>query len=93
MIHGINFVNICMSDTLACVECFGVPLHCTLVGSNPSREIPLLGSAHPVEGNTISGTEDALGDGTHPGPYRQRNGQAGLILYFFKILGKRPSFV
>ena len=33
-----------------------------------SREIPLLSIAHPVEGNTIPGTEDALGDGTHPGP-------------------------
>ena len=47
---------------------FGVPLHCTYVGSNPSREIPLLGIAHPIEGNTISGTEDALGDVTHLGP-------------------------
>ena len=28
MMYGINFVNICMSDTLACVECC-VPLHCT----------------------------------------------------------------
>ena len=47
---------------------FGVPLHCTWVGSNPSREIPLLGIAHPVEGKTISGIEDALRDGMHPGP-------------------------
>ena len=31
-------------------------------------EIPLLGIAHLFEGNTISGTEEALGDGTHPGP-------------------------
>ena len=45
-----------------------VSLHCTLVGSNPSREIPLLGFAHLVEGNTFSGTEDGLGDGTHPEP-------------------------
>ena len=37
-------------------------------GGNPCREIPLLGIAHPIEGNTISGTEDALGDGTHSGP-------------------------
>ena len=29
MIYGINFVNICMSDILACVECFDMPLHCT----------------------------------------------------------------
>ena len=53
------------------------------MGSNPSREIPLLGIAHPVEGIYFSGTEDALGDGTHPGPKRRRNGQASLILYFF----------
>ena len=56
-----------MSDILACIECC-VPLHCTLVGSNPSREIPLMGFAHPVEGNTFSGTKDGLGDGTHSGP-------------------------
>ena len=31
------------------------------MGSNLSKEIPLLGIAHPVEGNTISGTEDAIG--------------------------------
>ena len=67
MIYGINFVNICMSDILACVEC--LVGHCiALRWSNPSRETPLLGIAHPVEGNTISSTEDALGDGTHPGP-------------------------
>ena len=36
--------------------------------SNPSRKIPLLGIAHPVEGKTISGTEDAPGDGMHPRP-------------------------
>ena len=28
MIYGMKFVNICMSDILACVECL-VPLHCT----------------------------------------------------------------
>ena len=67
MIYGIDFVNICMSDILACVECCcAIALH--LGGSNPSREIPLLGIAHPVEGIYFSGTEDALGDGMHPGP-------------------------
>ena len=45
-----------------------VPLHCTLVGSNPSREIALLGIAHPVVGIYFLGIEDVLGDGTHPGP-------------------------
>ena len=47
---------------------FVVSLHCTYVGSNPSREIPLLGIAHPVEGIYFSGTEDALVDETHSGP-------------------------
>ena len=30
--------------------------------------VPLLGIAHPVEGIYFSGTEDALGNGTHSGP-------------------------
>ena len=68
MIYGTNFVNICMSDILACVEC--LVCHCITLrwGVTPSREIPLLGIAHPVEGNTFSGTEDTLGNGTHSGP-------------------------
>ena len=36
--------------------------------SNPSRKISLPAIAHPIEGQTISGTEDALADGTHPMP-------------------------
>ena len=38
------------------------------MGSNLSRKIPLLSIAHLVEGKTISGTEDAPGDETHPRP-------------------------
>ena len=38
------------------------------MGSNQSRKIPLLGIAHSIEGKTISGTEDAPGDGVHPRP-------------------------
>ena len=56
MIYGMNFVNICMSDILACVEC--LVCHC----------IALLGIAHPVEGIYFPCTEDALGNGTHSGP-------------------------
>ena len=37
------------------------------MGSNPGREISLLGIAHPVVGIYFSGTEDILGDGMHPG--------------------------
>ena len=36
--------------------------------SNPSRNISLLGIAYPIEGKTISGTEDAPEDGMHPRP-------------------------
>ena len=43
-----------------------IALH--LGGSNPSREITLLGIAHPVVGIYFSGTEDVRGDETHPGP-------------------------
>ena len=46
--------------------CCAIALH--LGGKNPSREIPLLGIAHPVVGIYFSGTEDVLGDETHPGP-------------------------
>ena len=45
-----NLVNICMNDILACVDCFVCHCMSTYVGSNPSRKIPLLGIAHPVEG-------------------------------------------
>ena len=38
------------------------------MGSKPSREIPLLGFAHPIVGIYFSGTEDVLGDEKHPGP-------------------------
>ena len=38
------------------------------MGSNPSRKIPLLGIAHPVEGKIISGNEGAPGDGMHLRP-------------------------
>ena len=56
-----------MSDILACAECLcAIALH--LGGSNPSREIPLLGIAHPVVGIYFSGTEDTIGDETHSGP-------------------------
>ena len=36
------------------------------MGSNLCRIIPLLGIAHPVEGNIITGTEGSPGNVTHP---------------------------
>ena len=62
------------------------------MGSNPSRKIPLLGIAHPVEGNTISGTEDAPGMGLIRGLRGEEMTICGLIMYFCKNPGKRPSF-
>ena len=38
------------------------------MGSNPCRIISLLGIAHPVEGKTISGTEEASDDRMHSRP-------------------------
>ena len=62
------------------------------MGSNLSRKIPLMGIAHPVEGKTIPGIEDAPGMGR----IRDLRGEVmaicGLIMYFCKNLGKRPSF-
>ena len=57
-----------MSDILACVEC--LLCHCIALrwGVIQVGKFPLLGIAHPVEGIYFSGTEDALGDGTHSGP-------------------------
>ena len=62
------------------------------MGSNPSRKIPLLGIAYPVEGKTISDTEDVPGDGMHPRLRGEEMAICGLIMYFCKNLGKRSSF-
>ena len=47
--HGIRHVDIRVG-VMNSLECVCLPLHCTSVGSNPCRLIPLLGFAHPVEG-------------------------------------------
>ena len=45
MIYMNEIVNICMSDILACVECwYAIALH---LGGDPSREIPLLAFLTP----------------------------------------------
>ena len=64
---GTNFVNICMSDILACVECS--LCHCIALRWGVTQ----VGKFHYWALLTLSwdfflGTEDALGDGTHPGP-------------------------
>ena len=47
-----------------------VVCHCMRIkeGSSPCRKIGLLGIAYPVVGITISGTEGAPRDETHPRP-------------------------
>ena len=65
MIYGMNFVNICMSDILACVEC--LVCHCIALRWGVTQ----VGKFHYwalLEGIYFSGTEDALGNGTHSGP-------------------------
>ena len=63
----INFVNICMSDILACVVC--LVCHCIAL----RWEVTQVGKFHywallTPSWDHFSGTEDELGDGTHPGP-------------------------
>ena len=61
------FVNICMSDILACVEC--LVCHCIALRWGVTQ----VGKFHywallTLSREYISGTEDALGDETHSGP-------------------------
>ena len=65
MIYGLKFVNICMSDILACVVCF--VCHCIALRWGVTR----VGKFHywallTLSRETFSGTEDTFGDGTHP---------------------------
>ena len=63
------------------------------MGSNPSREISLLGIAHPVMGIYFSGTEDVLGDGTHPGFRGEELAKLALsciFLFFVKFWARDP---
>ena len=67
MIYGVDLVNICMSDILACAEC--LLCHCIAL----RWEVIQVGKFHywallTPSWDPLSGTEDALGDGTHPGP-------------------------
>ena len=59
-------------------------------GSNPSREIPLLGIAHPVVGIYFSGTEDALGNMTHSGPRSEEMAKLALSCIFVKFWARDP---
>ena len=64
MMYEMNFVNICMSDILACVKC----LVCHYIELR--WEVTQVGKFHywallTLLWDPLLGTEDALGDGTH----------------------------
>ena len=62
------------------------------MGSNPGRIIPLLGIAHPVEGKLFQVLQVHLGMGCIRGLRDKEMAICGLVMYFCKNLGKRPSF-
>ena len=62
------------------------------MGSNPCRIIPLLGIAHPVEGKLFQVLKVHLGMGRIRGLGDEEMAICGLVMYFCKNLGKRPSF-
>ena len=92
MKYGINFVNICMSDILACVEC--LVCHCIAFrwGVTKVGKIPLLGFAHPVVGPPFSYRRHTWGWDAS-GTLETKKWPNRPYLVFCKILGKRPSFV
>ena len=68
MIYGMNFVNICMSDILVCVEC--LVCHCIALrwGVTQVGKFHYWALLTLSRENIFSGTEDALDNGTHSGP-------------------------
>ena len=63
------------------------------MGSNPSREIPLLGFAHPVEGNIFQVPKTHLGMGRIRGHRREEMAKLALSCVFVEFMGNRPIFV
>ena len=62
------------------------------MGSNPCRIIPLLGIAHPIEGKLFQVLKVHLGMGRIRGLRDEEMAICGIVMYFYKNLGKRPSF-
>ena len=94
MIYGINFVNICMSDILACVEC--LLCHCIAL----RWEVIQVGKFHYWALLTLSREYIFQVPKTHVGIGRIRDLRseemaklALFCIFFSKILDKRPSFV
>ena len=64
------------------------------MGSNTSREIPLLGFAHPIEGNIFQVPKTHLGMGRIRGHRREEMAKLALSCVFFvEFMGNRPFFV
>ena len=59
--------------------------------SNPSREIPLLGIAHPVEGIYFSGTKDTLGNGRIRSLRSEEMVKLALLVFVLKFWGRDPD--
>ena len=60
--------------------------------SNPCRIIPLLGIAHPSREKLFQVLKVHLGMGCIRGLRDEEMAIGGLVMYFCKNLGKRPSF-
>ena len=94
MIYGINFVNICMSDILACVEC--LVCHCIALRWGVTQ----VGKFHYWALLTLSREyifqvpKRHLGMGRIRGLRSEEMAKLALSCVFFcKIRGKKPSFV
>ena len=87
-----NLVNICMSDILACVDC--LVCHCmsirwgvTQVGKFHYWALLTLSREKPFQV-----PKTLLGMGRIRGLRGEEMAICGLIMYFCKNMGKRPSF-
>ena len=93
MIYGINFVNICMSDILACVEC--LVCHCIALRWGVTQ----VGKFHYWALLTLSREyifqvpKTHLGMGRIRGLRSEEMAKPAFSRIFVEILGKRPSFV
>ena len=93
MNYGINYVNICMSDILACVEC--LVCHCIALRWGVTQ----VGKFHYWALLTLSREyifqvlKMHLGMGRIRGLRSEEMAKLALSCISCKILGKRPSFV
>ena len=93
MIYGVNFVNICMSDILACVECF--VCHCIALRWGVTQ----VGKFHYWALLTLSWDPLFQVPKTHMGMRLIRGfrseemAKLALSCVFCKIRGQKPSFV